>query len=490
MLHGRSGTSQMLAPEGWEAQAAVVLRQWPHLRKERSSLGEDVPPGDTRTLCRAGLLTHVENDPAPEQPKTVEGWLAAHPKGWTHAHPTNGPAHCSPTEDRLLCTMQPAASSPKKQRAQPSLFQTQPLQSLLASHAQPFQDWTVSSPSHSSRAAQVANTEGILDQVGQPRGTTEETLQLQHGANTWPTRGGAVSRKKPCSAANPRMRVSWMSGKGNDEVLRKLSSSFHSSTDPVRQGQHAALESVTTWDVIKLARSLNIPIEEVRVVKSVFSRLDDNENGCLEFREFERAAVLLVQEQRMEVSKQCVRALCTAHWSKGDRNKSGTIDFHEFLRWWAENRFREDLLLSAEQRKCRELAKKHGVAEETLEHIKHCYDLFDSDGSGVIDVHEFRQILHCVLRVPPGVELPERRIQCFWRELDRDGSGEADFEEFLPWWLSRCSTLLPYDGFYRRVRCLRLQAPDPPAYPPGRCAAADGQAAAAATSTAAEEVAD
>jgi len=250
------------------------------------------------------------------------------------------------------------------------------------------------------------------------------------------------------------------------------------------------LESVTTWDVIKLARSLNIPIEEVRVVKSVFSRLDDNENGCLEFREFERAAVLLVQEQRMEVSKQCVRALCTAHWSKGDRNKSGTIDFHEFLRWWAENRFREDLLLSAEQRKCRELAKKHGVAEETLEHIKHCYDLFDSDGSGVIDVHEFRQILHCVLRVPPGVELPERRIQCFWRELDRDGSGEADFEEFLPWWLSRCSTLLPYDGFYRRVRCLRLQAPDPPAYPPGRCAAADGQAAAAATSTAAEEVAD
>mmetsp|Transcript_49276 Transcript_49276/g.110938 ORF Transcript_49276/g.110938 Transcript_49276/m.110938 type:complete len:275 (-) Transcript_49276:9-833(-) len=247
-------------------------------------------------------------------------------------------------------------------------------------------------------------------------------------------------------------------------MTSRLSSNFQVATDGVRRVEQMTEESLSTWDMIVLARTLGMSIEEVRQVKGAFDVLDGNENGLLEFDEFERAVMLLLKDHNTDVPTAIVRQLCRAHWQKTDKNKSGTIDFQEFLRWWAGNRFKEDLLLSSERRLLRELAQKNGVTLQVVEHIKSCFDLYDTDGSGMIDVDEFKQIIYKIMRVPQGVELPEGRTQHLWREIDCDNSGKTDFGEFLPWWLKRSSSLMPYDTFYRRIRCLETQTMDPSPY--------------------------
>jgi len=234
------------------------------------------------------------------------------------------------------------------------------------------------------------------------------------------------------------------------------------------------LESLSAWDIVQLARTMGMSVEEIRKVQMVFDKLDTNANGSLEFEEFETAVVRLLMDQGKDVPVACVKALCKAHWAKGDKDKSGTIDFQEFLRWWSTNRFKEDLMLTREELMLRDLARKHRITPEALQHIKNCFDAYDTDGSGIIDLREFGHVLYKIMRVPGGVELPQGRIQFLWRELDKDGSGEATFEEFLPWWLGRSESLVPYDGFYRRIRCLQEQQRDP--WPYASTGAAPGEA--------------
>merc|ERR1712050_300711 len=98
--------------------------------------------------------------------------------------------------------------------------------------------------------------------------------------------------------------------------------------------------------------------------------------------------------------------------------------------------------------------------------IKQCFDLYDKDRSGIIELHEFKHILCTIMKLPEDVELPQTRIEYLWREIDRDQSGSARFEEFLPWWLNRRETLLPYEGFYKQIRCMTKGKVkyDPPAH--------------------------
>jgi len=72
---------------------------------------------------------------------------------------------------------------------------------------------------------------------------------------------------------------------------------------------------------------------------------------------------------------------------------------------------------------------------------------------------EFRRLLNILLKVPSNVELPDNRVESFWKEIDADASGEVDFEEFLSWYrkyfdtkgggFSRTSTI---EAFYSSVR--------------------------------------
>lgn len=62
------------------------------------------------------------------------------------------------------------------------------------------------------------------------------------------------------------------------------------------------------------------------------------------------------------------------------------------------------------------------------EYLKTAFRMFDTDGSGTIDVSELRTLLG-------GEEFrdvyTEKQLQSAINEVDADGNGEIDFEEFM-----------------------------------------------------------
>lgn len=214
-------------------------------------------------------------------------------------------------------------------------------------------------------------------------------------------------------------------------------------------------------------------IEDVRLVKKVFDGFDKDGSDSLDVDEFEQAVVKLLQLQLMDPSQAVERAKGASSWCwfDADEDTSGTISFREFLKWYCSNGFKEDLLLTETERWLRQMAKKYGVSTDSVDSIKHWFDTYDVDHSGQIDLEEFGLVLHKALKVPPHLELPLTRVHHFWKEIDADGSGSANFEEFLQWWLRYFSTgttdaqELPFETLYRQVRRMGAKYMDPPAYP-------------------------
>ncbi len=69
---------------------------------------------------------------------------------------------------------------------------------------------------------------------------------------------------------------------------------------------------------------------------------------------------------------------------------------------------------------------KPGLSEDDIEEIKEAFDLFDSDGSGTVEPRELKSAM-----VSLGFEAKNATLFHVVSELDKDGSGAIDFEEFL-----------------------------------------------------------
>ncbi len=57
------------------------------------------------------------------------------------------------------------------------------------------------------------------------------------------------------------------------------------------------------------------------------------------------------------------------------------------------------------------------------------FELMDEDGGGVLDKDEIRSLARAM-----GVKLTDGELKDAMAEMDEDGSGEVDFEEFYHWW--------------------------------------------------------
>ena len=57
------------------------------------------------------------------------------------------------------------------------------------------------------------------------------------------------------------------------------------------------------------------------------------------------------------------------------------------------------------------------------------FELMDEDGGGVLDRDEVRSLARAM-----GVKLTDGELKDAMAEMDEDGSGEVDFEEFYQWW--------------------------------------------------------
>lgn len=67
-----------------------------------------------------------------------------------------------------------------------------------------------------------------------------------------------------------------------------------------------------------------------------------------------------------------------------------------------------------------------GMTEDDIEEIKEAFDLFDSDGSGTVEPRELKSAM-----ISLGFEAKNATLFHVITEIDKDGSGAIDFEEFL-----------------------------------------------------------
>mmetsp|Transcript_25647 Transcript_25647/g.59272 ORF Transcript_25647/g.59272 Transcript_25647/m.59272 type:complete len:176 (-) Transcript_25647:91-618(-) len=71
--------------------------------------------------------------------------------------------------------------------------------------------------------------------------------------------------------------------------------------------------------------------------------------------------------------------------------------------------------------------EKPGLTEDEIEEIREAFNLFDTDGSGMIDPRELKAAMQSL-----GFETKNPTIFNMIADLDQDGSGtNIDFEEFL-----------------------------------------------------------
>ncbi|KAH9556684.1 hypothetical protein CY35_07G043100 [Sphagnum magellanicum] len=71
-------------------------------------------------------------------------------------------------------------------------------------------------------------------------------------------------------------------------------------------------------------------------------------------------------------------------------------------------------------------SRSQGLSEEQKQEIHEAFDLFDADGSGIIDAKEFKVAMRAL-----GFEPKKEEIKKMIADIDKDGSGTIDFEEFL-----------------------------------------------------------
>lgn len=78
------------------------------------------------------------------------------------------------------------------------------------------------------------------------------------------------------------------------------------------------------------------------------------------------------------------------------------------------------------RKKIKKLQKKpKELTSEQLEEIKSAFELFDKDGSNSIDANEMRSAMRAL-----GVKMNKQQIKELMDEIDVDGNGSLDFDEF------------------------------------------------------------
>ncbi|KAM5222004.1 centrin-1 [Ctenodactylus gundi] len=79
---------------------------------------------------------------------------------------------------------------------------------------------------------------------------------------------------------------------------------------------------------------------------------------------------------------------------------------------------------SASQKK--KVGPKPELTEEQKQEVREAFDLFDSDGSGTIDVKELKVALRAL-----GFEPRKEEMKKMISEVDKEGAGKISFNDFL-----------------------------------------------------------
>ena len=88
--------------------------------------------------------------------------------------------------------------------------------------------------------------------------------------------------------------------------------------------------------------------------------------------------------------------------------------------------------------------ERPGLTSDEVEEIKEAFDLFDTDSSGAISVSELTSAMKSL-----GFDVKHAVVFQMIAELDADGSGEIEFEEFLDMMTARMSDKDTREDIYK-----------------------------------------
>lgn len=100
--------------------------------------------------------------------------------------------------------------------------------------------------------------------------------------------------------------------------------------------------------------------------------------------------------------------------------------------------FSEVVNLSPEDRELRRIARKYGIPLDDAEGVRDQFRRWDVDNKGFLNFSAFAKCVRAMVTskatgLSVGADVCDSRIKLLWQDVDWDGSGRVELEEFVVW---------------------------------------------------------
>jgi Ca2+-binding EF-hand superfamily protein len=176
---------------------------------------------------------------------------------------------------------------------------------------------------------------------------------------------------------------------------------------------NTAKEDLSTFSTLP-AKSLPVNAEERKPktkaeIRKIYDQFDEDNSGLWEATEMIAFIDSLPNKHELGDPESIFGEI--------DKDGSGEIDFDEFYHWYQTNF----------SQRVSEVA--HDAKPKTKAEIRKIFNSFDMDNSGLWEVTE---MIAFIGSLPNKHELGDP--ESIFGEIDKDGSGEIDFDEFYHWY--------------------------------------------------------
>jgi Ca2+-binding EF-hand superfamily protein len=265
------------------------------------------------------------------------------------------------------------------------------------------------------------------------------------------------------SVATPRAKMSILGESNFDKWVSKVRTSIavakiqdvSKDVDKADKKKRAEPQALFT-KTAKSPKKKRI-VSDLIEVRRIFDSFDQDGSGFIEPHEFLPLIAKLLRHPQSEID----RTEVWRNWDAVDQDGSGQISYDEFMRWYCEKfgitempdfrTYFSDDIVTDDQKQIRMVAKNLGVDALVIERIWHDFSALDNDDSGRLEFEEFKILVKRQLAPhEDSPEVPPKVIEKFWMDIDKDGSGNVNFEEFASWYLQFfVGDLSPMEHYYR-----------------------------------------
>ncbi|ORY39815.1 EF-hand [Rhizoclosmatium globosum] len=149
--------------------------------------------------------------------------------------------------------------------------------------------------------------------------------------------------------------------------------------------------------------------------RQLFDRYDNDGSGSISISEFKNLCYdmgYFLTDQELALD---VKLL--------DMDGNGTLGYDEFIKWWRKDDRFKSLQLS------------EGDIDQLNRYLTH-FKRFDKDGSGIIDIREFKSLYVDLVKK----KMAKKSLMATLQELDVNKDGKVSFNEYVNWAIANCGT--------------------------------------------------